>query len=116
MTCPECGRALRARRARAYRYRESGLEDVFLTGIRVFSCPGCRRQFPEIPNIVGLHRIIASGLAAKPAPLTGAEFRFLRKELGFKAKDLARYLGTTDVNLSRWEAGVTPINCKATSR
>jgi putative zinc finger/helix-turn-helix YgiT family protein len=83
---------------------------VYLTGIRVFVCRRCGKRFPEIPNIVGLHRTIADHLTRKPSPLTGAEFRFLRKELGFKAKDLARYLGTTDVSLSRWETGDKPIN------
>lgn len=110
MKCPECGKGLRVRKNQTYRYRESGLDRVVLTGIRVFVCPGCHGEFPEIPNIVGLHRSIASALARKPSQLTGAEFRFLRKEIGLKAKDLARQIGTTNVNLSRWETGDTPIN------
>jgi len=108
--CPECGTSLRARTARAYRYRESGLDSVTLTGIRVYRCAKCREDFPEIPNILGLHRAIASHLVKKPAPLTPAEFRFLRREMGLKAKELASLLGTTDVNLSRWETRTTPIN------
>lgn len=108
--CPECGRTLHVLKKQEYPYRESGLERVVLTGIRVFVCSGCQTRFPQIPNIVGLHRAIASQFTRKPAPLTGAEFRFLRKELGLKAKELARQLGTTDVNLSRWETGDTPIN------
>lgn len=108
--CPECGKTLRVRRNQEYRYRESGLGNVVLTGIRVFECTGCHEMFPEIPNIVGLHRAIASHLARKPAPLTGSEFRFLRKELRLKAKDLARHLGTTDVTISRWETGDKTVN------
>lgn len=108
--CFECGKTLRVRRNREYRYRESGLDSVILTGIRVFECPGCHEVFAEIPNIVGLHRAIAGHLARKPAPLTGPEFRFLRKEMGLKAKDLARHLGTTDVTVSRWETGDKTIN------
>lgn len=110
MKCLECGKVLRATRPKTYTYRESGLESVLLTGIRVYVCPGCEAQFPEIPNIVGLHQLIASHLTRKAAPLTGAEFRFLRKEIGLKAKDLARCLGVTDVSLSRWETGASPIN------
>ena len=110
MKCFECGRALRVKRPRVYPYRESGLSSVGLTGIRVYVCPSCKIEVPEIPNVVGLHQIIASQLTRKPAPLTGPEFRFLRKEIGLKAKDLAPCLGTTDVNLSRWETGTTPIN------
>ena len=110
MKCHECGKTLRERKPKEYRYRESGLNNVTLTGIRVFECPEGHGEFPEIPNIVGFHQAIARMLAKKPAALTGAEFRFLRKEMGLKAKDLARHLGTTDVNLSRWETGGTPIN------
>ena len=110
MKCLECGKDLRVRKNRTYRYQESGLRSVLLTGIRVFRCAACRTVFPEIPNILELHRSIASALAQKPSPLTGPELRFLRKEIGLKAKDLARHLGTTDVNLSRWETGDTPVN------
>lgn len=108
--CPECGKTLRVRKNQEYRYRESGLDNVILTGIRVLECSSCREVFPEIPNIVGLHRAIASHLARKPAPLTGPEYRFLRKEMSLKAKDLARHLGTTDVTISRWETGNKKIN------
>ena len=74
------------------------------------SCPACHNECPEIPNVLGLHHSIGSHLARKPSPLTGAEFRFLRKEIGLKAKELARHLGTTNVNLSRWETGDIPVN------
>jgi len=93
MKCHECGKTLRERKPKEYRYRESGLNNVTLTGIRVFECPEGHGEFPEIPNIVGFHQAIARMLAKKPAALTGAEFRFLRKEMGLKAKDLARHLG-----------------------
>lgn len=109
MKCVECGKALRVTWPKTYQYRESGLETVLLTGIRVDVCPGCKAQFPEIPNIVGLHQAIASHLTRKPTSLTGTEFRFLRKEIGLKAKDLAQCLGVTDVSLSRWETGSSPI-------
>ena len=108
--CPECGKSLRARKGQTYRYLESGLGNVTLTGIRVFHCAKCGLDFPEIPNIRGLHRSVASLLARKPAPLTGAEFRFLRKEIELKATDLARDLGITNVTISRWETGARPIN------
>lgn len=110
MKCNECGKWMRAQRNKSYRYLESGLDNVTLTGICVFHCPGCKQDFPEIPNIQGLHRAIASHLARKPAPLTGPEFRFLRKEIKVKATDLARDLGITNVTISRWETGDRPIN------
>lgn len=110
MRCDECGTVLRIRKNRRYVYRESGLSSVILTGIQILSCPACHNELPEIPNVVGLHQTIGGQLVRKPSPLTGAEFRFLRKQIGLKAKELARHLGTTDVNLSRWEAGDIPVN------
>lgn len=111
--CPECGKQLRIRSNQKYRYLESGLDNVTLTGIRVIRCAKCDVDFPEIPNIRGLHRIIASLLAQKPARLTGAEFRFLRKEMGLKATELAKLLGTTNVTISRWETGGRSISSVA---
>lgn len=108
--CNECGKPLRTRMKQRYVYRESGLNSVVLTGVKTFVCPGCRNELVEIPNIVGLHQAIAGALARKPALLTPAEFRFVRKELRLTGKALARYLGTSNVNLSRWEAGDVPIN------
>jgi putative zinc finger/helix-turn-helix YgiT family protein len=110
MKCTECGKTLKVNRPNVYRYRESGLESVMLTGVRVYVCPGCGGEFPEIPNVIALHHLIAQRLVRKPSPLTGSEFRFLRKELGIKAKELAHRLGITDVSLSRWETGTVPIN------
>ena len=40
--CPECGKTLRVRKNQEYRYRESGLDNVILTGIRVLECSSCR--------------------------------------------------------------------------
>jgi putative zinc finger/helix-turn-helix YgiT family protein len=110
MKCMECGKALRITHPKTYAYRESGLDTVLLTGIRVYVCPSCGAEFPEISNIIGLHQVIASHLTRKPAPLTGPEFRFLRKEISLKAKELAQCLGVTDVSLSRWENGASPIS------
>jgi DNA-binding transcriptional regulator YiaG len=87
---------------KAYRYRESGLDNVVLSGIRVWECPE-GHQHPEIPNLKGLHRLIASVLTGSKARLRGAEARFLRKYLGYPAKDFARLLGVTAVTVSRWE-------------
>lgn len=100
MTC-SCGKRMRADE-KSYRYRESGLNNVVLSGIRVWECPEGHKQ-PEIPNIKGLHRLIARVLTESRSRLRGAEARFLRKFLGYAAKDFARVLGVTAVTVSRWE-------------
>lgn len=101
MKCPSCGKAMRATK-RDHRYEEAGLKNVVLTDTTVYEC-GCGEMLPELPQINRLHQRIAEDLVAKQSPLTGEEFRFLRKAMGMSAKELARLLGVTTVTISRWE-------------
>ncbi len=48
---------------------------------------------------------ISQAIIHDPAPLSGDKIRFLRKELGIKAKDWASYIGVEPETLSRWEKG-----------
>lgn len=106
--CPECGTAMRSRKKQRYPYRESGLEDVIIE-ITVHHCPKCGEVLPEIQNVKALHALIADRLFQKPTSLTGAEVRFLRKEMGMKAKDFAALLGVSPVTVSRWETGAERV-------
>lgn len=109
MRCPECGRVMKtAQKKQRYHYRESGLNNVFIW-VKIHHCAKCGETLPKIPNVKGLHATIADTLFQKPTSLTGPEIRFLRKELGLKAKDLAAFLGVTPVTVSRWETGTHDI-------
>jgi putative zinc finger/helix-turn-helix YgiT family protein len=88
-----------------YHFVESGLDNVYLVGITVNTCADCGEQLPEIPRISQLHDKIAETIVTKPAELSGAEIRFLRKNLGLLAHDFASYLETTPISVSRWENG-----------
>lgn len=101
MKCPTCGKDMRATR-KDYRYGESGLKNVMLKDITVHECK-CGETLPEIPSIKRLHERIADDLINKQGPLTGEEFRFLRKGMRMSARELAQLLGVTSVTLSRWE-------------
>ena len=101
MKCPSCGKEMRATK-RDYRYEEAGLKNVVLRDTTVYEC-GCGEVLPELPQVNHLHQRIAEDLIGKQSPLTGEEFRFLRKAMGVSAKDLARLLGVTTVTISRWE-------------
>ena len=63
----------------------------------------------EIPAIERIHQKIAEYLFRKPALLSGEEIRFLRKEMGLKAVELANLLGVSKVTVSRWENSAKPI-------
>jgi len=81
------------------------LSNVVLSGLTVHTCTNakCRATYPELPAIQKLHAAIAKGILAQREALRGEEVRFLRKEMGIKAKDFAEMLGVTKVAVSRWE-------------
>ncbi|MFQ5873697.1 MAG: type II TA system antitoxin MqsA family protein [Dehalococcoidia bacterium] len=108
MRCLECGAAMRPRKKQRYQYRESGLEDVWIE-VTVHVCPKCGETLPEISDVKGLHALIADRLFQKATSLTGAEVRFLRKQMGMKAKDCATLLGVSPVTVSRWETGTERV-------
>ena len=84
-----------------YHYTESGLQNVWLAnGYTVRKTPYGKGV--SINDVEGLHRLIGRTLARK-AHLTGAELRFLRKEMGMSQSGLASLLGTTEQSVSLWE-------------
>ena len=102
MKCPNCGREMRSK-VRDYEYNECGLKGVVLGNITVHECPRCGEVLPEIPKVKQIHKWLAEYLVKKQSPLTGEEFRFLRKTMLMSAGELARVLAVTPVTISRWE-------------
>lgn len=84
-----------------YLYTESGLTHVWLAnGFNLRKSkfgPGV-----SIHNVDGLHRALARALSQKPL-LTGAEVRFLRKEMGMSQHGLGELLGVTGQTVALWE-------------
>ncbi|HEY0297205.1 MAG TPA: helix-turn-helix domain-containing protein [Bordetella sp.] len=86
-----------------YHYTECGLDNVWLVnGYQIEEIDG--EEYFSIEDADELHRAIGRSLAEKPS-LTGAEVRFLRKELGMSQRVLALLLGTTEQTMSLWERG-----------
>lgn len=84
-----------------YHYTESGLQNVWLeNGYHVRNTPYGKAV--AIEDADGLHRAIGRSIARK-SHLTGAEFRFLRKELDLSQNRAAGLLGTTEQVVSLWE-------------
>jgi DNA-binding transcriptional regulator YiaG len=92
--------------AELYQYRESGLDDVYLAGgYRKVDAGG--RSFVVIDDIDGLHEAIGRFLIEETRRLTGAQFRFLRTELGLSQAALAHLLDVSEQSVARWEKGKT---------
>ena len=102
-TCWKCGHEMTLIKSEPYHYRESGLDNVFLYGIAQSRCKKCGGEIVTIPNIKGLHLAIGRNLVCKEEMLTGAEARFLRKELKLNSKDMAAALSMKPVTYLRWE-------------
>lgn len=75
-----------------YHYVQCGLPNVWLlNGYSITRNP--YGEFVSIDDVDGLHKAIAEALVGKPTPLTGMEFRFLRRELDMSQKRLGEILG-----------------------
>lgn len=107
MNCPICGSVM-TKHIQNHRYTESGLNNVVLMGLTLHKC-SCGETIPQIPDISGLHKMIGVAIAKSKKALNGPEVRFLRKQLGLKATELAELLGVYKVSVSRWETGKEQI-------
>jgi len=103
MNCPKCGKPARKIKG-AYRFRESGLGNVFLEGAETYKCP-CGEEVVRIPRMAALLDKIGEAIVNKPGPLTGPEIRYLRKNAQLSSQAFAGYLQQTPETLSRWENG-----------
>ena len=84
-----------------YHYTESVLQNVWLKdGYVIRNTPYGKSV--AIHDVEGLHRAIGKLIAQQPR-LTGAQLRFLRKEMGMSQTALALLLGTSEQNVSLWE-------------
>jgi len=101
MKCPRCGKET-VKTKTNYKYVESGLDNVVLSGINVYKC-SCGEVMPEIRSVEKLHKLIALAIVKKDSLLSGKEFRFLRKQMMLKGKNIASILGVDPVTVSRWE-------------
>jgi putative zinc finger/helix-turn-helix YgiT family protein len=101
--CTQCGEQQRQQRS-TVDYPESGLTNVELLNVPVWVCPN-KHQEVEIPAVTQLHELLAYLIIRKPAIITGAEIKFLRRRVGIQAKEFAQRIGLTPVSLSRFENG-----------
>ena len=88
-----------------HKYKESGLDYVTLFGIEEFKCPKCGAVYFQIPKINQLNALVAGMILKKEQVLTGAEIRFLRKQLGYSTTQFGRLISYDPKSLSRIENG-----------
>lgn len=103
--CARCGQAALREPLHDYRYADCGLEAVLLRrGAATLRCPACGVAFLEIPREQQLLQVIALSLLWKPVPLSGTEWRYLRKACGLTQEQAQRGLGRARRGtISDWE-------------
>lgn len=89
-------------------YEADGLGSPFRVileqAVKVGTCTKCGNVMGTyVPDMEGLFHAVVFSRALEPRKLSVAEVRFMRKAMGWKAKDLAKHLGITAEYLSRCE-------------
>ena len=102
MKCLDCNKEMKLV-VENRRYKESGLDNITLIDIKKYVCNSCGEEYIGIPNAMDLHRLIANTLIQNPKRLSGKEFRFLRKSLGYSGEFFAKIVGVSRETISRWE-------------
>ena len=117
-SCPNCGSSeIDSRRPSRYRYRESGLDNVWLEGGGVLEtrCRNCGRRFVAILKEQQLLQVIALGLLMRPGFLRGSEIRYLRKMCRLTQAELAdRLLIDRRQTITEWEDQEEPTRSEQT--
>jgi len=92
--------------AEPYHYSASGLDNIYLlNGVSVENTG--YGPMVTINNMNGLHHAIGLHIIEKPEPMTGAEFRFLRKQMELTQEELAGIMRTSDQTIANYEKGKT---------
>ena len=92
-----------------FHFTDSGLDNVYLVGIKYFTCE-CGNISAEIPALKRLMQLIACDIVKSQSNLEGAEIKFLRKRLGKKATEYCKFLAIEPETLSRIENGKMPAS------
>lgn len=86
-------------------------ERLFKAEIAAHICSECKELYYDGP-ILERFELQAALELLKMGEKRGSAVRFIRKSLGFLAKDLAELLGTTAETVSRWENGKQQVDYK----
>jgi putative zinc finger/helix-turn-helix YgiT family protein len=112
MKCVVCGSPMKTKREN-FRYDACGLPNVTLVGVEVSRCAACGEFEVALEQMEDLHKAIAAAVIRKPARLSAAEIKFLRKYLGWSGADFADHIGATPETVSRWETGFMAMGAQA---
>lgn len=86
-----------------YRYDECGLSNVLIEGLQMQD--DTDEACVIMPNVYGLHRLIATDLLTTKGKMRGEEIRFIRTEIGLTPKDLGELMDKGEREIKHVEKG-----------
>lgn len=93
--------------AEPYHFKAAGLPGIYLLNGVEFENDPDYGELISIANERGLRRAIGLYIIEKPEPMTGAEFRFLRKQMELTQAELAPLMGVSDQTIANYEKAKT---------
>lgn len=97
---------------REYKYTECGLDNVVLMNMNVIT-DDAGEELYSIPNVLGLHKVIAHCIITRSHGISAAELRFLRTEMGLTQAELAEIVKKDHQTIGRWERAECPLDQNA---
>lgn len=91
-----------------HRFAGTGLPNVFLKNGYTFDGEG-EDQVVAYLDLDGLYEALAATIARRLAPLTGAEFKFLRRRMAMSQEQAGAMVGKTNQAVAKWEKGQTAV-------
>lgn len=95
-----------------FHYTSCGLRNIYLRNGFIVKKTAYGNAV-AIQDVEGLHRAIGLYLAKDKPSLSGAEIRFLRKELDMPQSQLATVIGVGETTIRHWESGRGKISPSA---
>jgi YgiT-type zinc finger domain-containing protein len=89
-----------------HRFKESGLDNVILHGVKRYHCANCGETVFDYGNINQLNLTLADTLLRKKDLLTGNEIRFLRTYTGYSSEMFSRIIGLESIGRIKAKSGV----------
>lgn len=95
-----------------YRYTECGLDNVMISNMKVITDDAGEEVY-SIPNVMGLHKLIARCIVSHNNAISPKELRFLRTEMGLTQQQLGEIVKKDHQTIGRWERGEVPLDATA---
>lgn len=89
------------------------LPGIVVDGIERGVCSSCGATYRSVPRLRELQALLVGSVLGKAWRLAPEEVRWIRLSMGMRGEDLAKQLGITASQLSRWETGAAPISALA---